>query len=317
MLLRIRKFSKRYREFRNTVTSHILPKWNGEHDPLALRVEDFKKSDTLYVMGSGSSILDLPQNAWEDIRAADSFGMNLWLYHEHAPTWFSFELAREEKEIDLQLKVLRLKLQDYRNTAFLLRDVSKLDERLPKWKEKLPLSEISNLYTIATLRVAGRSVRSLRFYLRWYRRLGLFNPSDELWGVPMKRATVFLAMSFALMAGYRRIVLCGVDLSNAHYFYNDPRFNGSELPLPPTIPATTEALANMYRKTGVHMRQAPNPAIHNTIDPALNPLPMDEVIHAFNEEVLKPEGVELFVALPSSKLYPRIPALFEPVQPSK
>jgi hypothetical protein len=32
--------------------------------------------------------------------------------------------------------------------------------------------------------------------------------------------------------------------------------------------------------------------------------------------VLKPEGVELFVALPSSKLYPRIPALFEPVQPS-
>ncbi|MCX6840357.1 MAG: hypothetical protein NTX35_21455 [Verrucomicrobia bacterium] len=291
MLLRIRKFSKRYREFRNTVTSHILPKWNGEHDPLALRVEDFKKSDTLYVMGSGSSILDLPQNAWEDIR--------------------------EEKEIDLQLKVLRLKLQDYRNTAFLLRDVSKLDERLPKWKEKLPLSEISNLYTIATLRVAGRSVRSLRFYLRWYRRLGLFNPSDELWGVPMKRATVFLAMSFALMAGYRRIVLCGVDLSNAHYFYNDPRFNGSELPLPPTIPATTEALANMYRKTGVHMRQAPNPAIHNTIDPALNPLPMDEVIHAFNEEVLKPEGVELFVALPSSKLYPRIPALFEPMQPSK
>ena len=126
----------------------------------------------------------------------------------------------------------------------------------------------------------------------------------------MKRASIFMTMSFALLAGYRRIVLCGVDLANTAYFYHDPRHEARGLPVPPMLPATAEELARKYTQHGLKMSQVPDPSVHNTIDPALNPLPMDKVIHAFNEEVLKPEGVELYVALPSSKLFPRIPALY-------
>lgn len=309
MLLAIRKAGRRYKAFRDIVKDRIVPKVRG-HDPLALKVGDFKTSDTLYVMGGGGSILALPEKAWEDIRAADSFGMNLWLYHEHVPTWFSFELGREEAEIALQLKLLRKRLPDYRNTAFLLRDIPKLDERFPGWTERFPLTEIANLYTPASLSIRGRSASALRLYLRFYRLCGLFRRSETLWGVPMKRASIFMAMSFGLMAGYKRIVLCGVDLGNSDYFYNDARYAGQDVLPAPAAPVTAEELAERYRKAGVKMRQAPNPAIHNTIDPALNPLPMDEVIYAFHEEVLRPEGVELFVALPTSRLFPRIPALY-------
>ncbi len=314
MLLAVKKIGSRYRAFRDAVKTRIAPKLQGAHNPLHLRVADFKKSDTLYVMGSGASINDLSTEAWEKIRTADTFGINLWLYHEHVPTWFSFEVSREQEEIDLQMKLLRSRLHDYRDTVFFLRDVLKLDERFPLWSSDFPFSGISKLYTLASLRVAGRGARSLRFYLRWYRRLGYFRPRETLWGVPMKRASIFMAISFALLAGYKRIVLCGVDLINTEYFYHHPKYLTEGIPPPPVLPQTVQALAEKYSVHGVKMRQAPNPVIHNTIDPALNPLPMDEVIHAFNEEVLKPEGVELFVALPSSKLYPRIPALFEPVK---
>jgi hypothetical protein len=58
------------------------------------------------------------------------------------------------------------------------------------------------------------------------------------------------------------------------------------------------------------MHHDPNPHIHNTMDPALNPLPIDEMLHALNEMVLKPAGIRCYVSLPSSALYPRMPVYF-------
>ncbi len=314
MLLVFKKLGRRYRKFQDAMKARILPKLNCTHDPLALRVADFKRSDTLFVLGSGASVNDLTQEAWATIRAADSLGMNFWLYHEHVPTWYSCEVPRDPEALRVLLALLKLRLRDYQSACFLLKDVTKLDDRFPAWSTEFPLGAVGHLYTLANLGVRGRTAGRLRFFLRWYRRLGYFRPSEVLWGLPMKRATIFMAMSFALMAGYRRIVLCGVDLTNTDYFYNHPKYLAGDLPKPPSLPpVTTEALADKYARSGLKMWQAPNPAVHNTIDPALNPLPMDEVIHAFNEEVLKPEQVELFVALPSSRLHPRIPALFEPL----
>ncbi len=316
MLLAIKKQGRRYHDFQEAVKNRIAPKLKTAHDPLHLNVADFKTSDTLFVMGSGASINDLPMEAWEEIRAADSLGINFWLYHEHVPTWYSCEVPRDPEYAASLMTLLKLRKDDYRNTCLLLKDVMKLDDRCPHWTSEFPLGDMNHVYTLSMLGVRGRTSGLLRFFLRWYRRLGYFRRSEVLWGLPMKRATIFMALSFALMAGYRRIVLCGVDLSNPDYFYHDPKYAGNGMPSPPTLPRTAQALAETFSRHGLKVRQAPNPDVHITIDPALNPLPMDEVIHAFNEEVLKAEGVELFVALPSSKLYPRIPALFEPMQNS-
>jgi hypothetical protein len=311
MLLAFKRLGSRYRKFRETVRSQILPRLNCKHDPFKLCVADHKKSDTLYVLATGSSINYLPDAAWDDIHASDSLGINFWLYHEHVPTWLSFEISRTPADAATMLRVLEKRLPDYHKTAFLLKDINKLDERYPRWHQEFPLSRIHHCYTLFSTSVRGRTESSLRRSLRWSRRLGLFAKQDMLWALPMKRATIFLAMSFGLMAGYKRIVLCGVDLNNAAYFYDDESYqNFDDLPATPGRPNTTEDLVRRYSNNGVKMRQAPNPNIHNTIDPALNPLPMDAIIHAFNEEVLKHMGVELFVALPTSKLFPRIPAIY-------
>ncbi len=317
MLLAIKKIGRRYRHFQDAVKSRIAPKLKTAHDPLHLRVADFKTSDTLFIMGSGASILDLPNEAWQAIRAADSMGINFWLYHDHVPTWYTCEVPRNPEYAASLMTLLKLRKNDYRNTCLLLKDVTKLDERCPHWTSEFPLGDMNHIYTLFMLGVRGRTAGSLRFFLRWYRRLGYFRRNEMLWGLPMKRATIFMAMSFALMAGYRRIVLCGVDLSNPDYFYHHPKYVGNGMPAPPELQRSSQALAETFTKHGLKFRQMPNPAVHITIDPALNPLPMDEIIHAFNEEVLKPEGVELFVALPSSKLYPRISALYEPLKRSE
>lgn len=124
----------------------------------------------------------------------------------------------------------------------------------------------------------------------------------------MKRSTLFMALSFAAIAGYQRIILCGVDLNNPHYFYRHPDYQ--HLPQLPEIPDTGSALGQLYAKQGVQTQREPDPKIHNTMDPALNPLPMSEIIWALNEEVLQPLGINLYVALDSSALHPRIPAYY-------
>jgi hypothetical protein len=310
MLLAVKKRGATYRRFKRFVHERFVSRLQLGHDPLELPVNRFKTSDTLYILASGSSINSLDAEAWVDIAKADSFGINFWLYHDFVPTWYSCEIPRTTPEADVMMQLMQIRLPSYQNTAFLLKDVLKMDQRYPAWPSTFPLNRIPHIYTLHTLGVPGRDPGSLRRWLRLSRWLGYFRPSLRLWGIPMKRATVFLSLAFGLMAGYRRLVLCGVDLNRPDYFYQDPKYVSSNLPQLPPLPAETSDLAALYNSSGVHLHSSPNPKIHNTMDPALNPMPMDEVIHAFHEEVLKPEGVELWTALPCSALYPRIPAYF-------
>ena len=46
-----------------------------------------RKSDTLFVLGSGASIHDLNETEWAAIAAADSVGFNNWSLHPFIPTF--------------------------------------------------------------------------------------------------------------------------------------------------------------------------------------------------------------------------------------
>jgi hypothetical protein len=275
-----------------------------------LPVNQYKSSDTLFILGSGGSIQDLSPAAWETIRGCDSLAMNFWLYHPFVPTWFSCEIPRDTREAEVMSKLLERRAADYAGTAVLLKDVTKLQERFPGWHEKVPLAHYPHLYCLPSLSVAGKNRSSLRRHLRLQRWLGLFKREDTLWGLPMKRATIFLALAFAAKAGYRNVILCGIDLNNSDYFYRAQEYRRQDLPQLPEPPGKSEDLKKLYQASGVKMHHDPNPHIHNTMDPALNPLPIDEMLHALNEMVLKPAGIRCYVSLPSSALYPRMPVYF-------
>jgi hypothetical protein len=310
MLLALKQRGGSYRRFRSLVDKDIRPLRPEATDPLALNVGSFKKSDTLFVLASGSSINRLDGNQWKTISSADSLGINFWLYHDFVPTWYLWEIPRSPESAKVLIELLRLKLHAYERTCCLLKDAGKLSLRYANWKEELPLRQITHLYTLCNLHVSGRTESGLRLWLKLYRALGYFQKQEILWGIPMKRASLFQSLAFGLMAGYRRIILCGVDLNHGDYFYQAPLYREKGLPQLAPSPTSPNALAALYSERGMSLRGTPNPQVHNTMDKALNPLPIDRMVHALHEVVLKPEGVELYTAFSSSALHPRIPAFW-------
>ena len=52
----------------------------------------YKRSDTLFVLGSGPSINRIPQERWRAIAAHDSVGFNFWPYHPFVPTFYLWKV---------------------------------------------------------------------------------------------------------------------------------------------------------------------------------------------------------------------------------
>jgi hypothetical protein len=106
-----------------------------------------------------------------------------------------------------------------------------------------------------------------------------------------KRATVVYLVMLALRAGYRRIVLCGIDLNGSDYFFERHRDRLAE--------------AGYW----VPPKGAPLP-IHRTEDPNFGRLTVSRALGALEEQILRRRGIRLEVALASSRLYPALPCCF-------
>jgi hypothetical protein len=121
----------------------------------------------------------------------------------------------------------------------------------------------------------------------------------DRWGIlasasmpfPRKRASILYIVLMALRAGYRRIVLCGVDLNGSAYFYEENRTElearGMRLPWP-----------------------APPTPSHVTDDPAYGAVTVSSSLEVLRDRVLAPKGIELMVAFESSRLHPMLPSYF-------
>ena len=91
-------------------------------------------------------------------------------------------------------------------------------------------------------------------------------------------------------AKYKKIVLCGIDLSNVDYFHQSiiESIKARGLKIPPII--------------------QPN-KLHKTNDPAncSGGLPISKIIKVLEEVLLKPNNIKLYIATKKSALYPQLP----------
>jgi hypothetical protein len=288
MLFDYKKLTGKYRNYRRLVRAHLSP-----HVPQHTWEIPFAKgktSDTLYILGSGGSINEYTSEMWETIRRGDSFGLNLWLYHRHVPTYFMFEVPRYRDAADIFFALLNWRGADYADTTVIVNDLIAAEDRQPGWAAKINWQPFRRVCSVHNVGLPGATEVGMRRWLDCLRLLGWFKARPSTWYLPKRRASMSAAITFGVLAGYRRIVLCGVDLTRTDYFYEAPEY--AKLPVPVWQPHNTGS-------------------VHSTLDRNLNPVPIDEVIYALNDRIVKPGGAELLVALPSSGLHPRLAAAFD------
>jgi hypothetical protein len=168
-----------------------------------------RRSDTVFVFGSGYSLNDISPEEWQHISAHDVFGFNAFYHQRWVPT--NFHLLRGGLYGELRWRRYAGEVIEaigsnpcYRDTVFVMQE-----EFLAQFTNQLVgyqlLPPVRGLLRYATSRADGTL------------------PSRRLQdGLRHIAGTLSDAVNCAFCLGWRHIVLVGVDLYDSRYFYLPP-----------------------------------------------------------------------------------------------
>jgi hypothetical protein len=247
-----------------------------------------KPSSTLFILGSGSSILDLTDAHFKHIGQHASIGINVWAIHPFVPDAYCFETGRETNELRADTDYINLHLRKTpqstrpvflflrpRNSSFLQNMVRPPDglrgPRLMYGRANLITNRPANLQA------------DIRRVVRGYRNRK--TPSNLLLD---NGASVARMILLGALQGFRRIVLVGVDLDSRPYFWQSPDYQfGSD------------------RIRQVFSRPAGTP--HDTLETENRPFPTDQFIRALSTVVGEELSTEVYVGSADSTLATALP----------
>lgn len=240
-------------------------------------------ADIFFILGGGPSINNLSSQDWSIIKRNKSLGLNLWFVHEFEPNFLMTEGFRQEDVGSDIYEWKAFELKKYMSCSssiLLLKDLS--TSFLP-WVELFSIAP-DRIFSLAHLSVPGRSNESQQKAMGLIRRMSL----HESYPI-FTRVSVTLAMSIGYHLGFKKIVLCGVDLNDGLYFWEERNFSKH--------PEVSIPLGSGQK----------NKKLHSTVNPEVNQVTADMSILSMTNLLLRPSGVEVFVSSDSSRLFPRLP----------
>jgi hypothetical protein len=249
-----------------------------------LDLRALKRSDTLFILASGSSINQISPARWEIIKRHDSIGFNFWPIHPFVPTMYFIEAIQENHPFGMFEPMCRIARKRARDYGGVVKVVTELRNAFPKGLFA-GFSQIPGMWhTLRTFPVAARTDSELAYGLDYLRRKGLFEPAGRIRSMFKQATTLSCLIALAIRMQYRRIVLCGVDLNHSQYFYQDAR---------------------LYPETA-SLEFCPRNGRHATNSPMPWRITIEAVILEMKRQLLDPAGFQLFVESRSSALWPKI-----------
>lgn len=256
------------------------------------RLKQKKSSDTIFVLGSGSSINDISDKRWEYINSNDSIGLNRWPIHEHVPTFHVYETpGNRNHEFRKEFyKLLQYKKNEYQDVPVIIKSINRtekfLDKKdMPKWvAEDAYLSKDTSLPDLPNTKEMYQEIMTYLLKNDYYAA----NSEPEMYY--HNRGSISYIIHLLVSLDYDNIVLCGVDMVNSKYFFDDKKYMQSEIPIP---------IAESVKRDDVH----------KTVDENIAEVTLEDVIYTLNREVLEKEGIHLYVENTISALHPKIPKI--------
>jgi hypothetical protein len=246
-----------------------------------------KSSDTLFVLGSGPSINRISAERWQLITANDTLGFNFWLYHSFVPKFYFFESIEKPASpevFDSFLALTRRRAADYASTVKVVTEFHRLETQT---MDHLPPEFRKNVFAVHKVEAPARNEAEFARALQYLQRRRAFQVTGRFSSLLKYASSLTSILVFALKLGYKRIVLCGIDLKTPDYFFQDRRIYAESWELP---------VAERKER-------------HDTDLPLAWRLPATRVVAVIKQQLLDPAGVELLVENQGSALWPVVPAL--------
>lgn len=237
-----------------------------------------KKSDTIFLLGSGPSINQMTESAWREVARHDSLAINLFILHPFVPTFYHTEVSKNPRIRGFFMEVVRRRRKDYSNTVVLVHPKSRRYGMHPRFCPGLfperPIVCFPKFPKIIQV-PASRPFAAADF-------------KESM----IYRGTMNNAIYLACELGFQNIVLLGVDLKTNEYFYDD--FESVQW-----MKEIKGAPVEERKKHPYGMDHIPE------IGKSKHSYP--NLYYALRDFVLNPRGIRLSVGSTESLLHPKIP----------
>jgi hypothetical protein len=248
-----------------------------------LDLRTIKRSDTLFILASGSSINRISPTRWGVIARHDSIGFNFWPIHPFVPNMFFLETIPPNHAhgmFDVFCSIARRRAKDYAAVTKVVTELRNARAMRFAGSEEFH----GPLYSLRTFPVAASTEAEFAYGMSYLRSKGLFDPAGRIDTVFKQASTLSALIALGIRMRYRRIVLCGVDLNHSHYFYQDRA---------------------LYPETA-SLEFSPRYQPHATNSPMPWRIAIEFVILEMKRQLLDPEGIDLYVENRSSALWPKV-----------
>ena len=183
----------------------------------------YKKSDKIFILGSGPSINLLNNSFFDYVKTCDSIGFNYWLCHDFVPTYFMFQLPPDNYKAMLELFSDRS--DAYSNVPFIIRGSSFAKGNIDFSDKRLSSLSSRNPYFLNEFSISSRCNIDINMLIDYAYVLGFleFGKIGRL--IPKWRGTLGLLITLSYLMGYKEIVLCGMDMYNNKHFWDDKSYS--------------------------------------------------------------------------------------------
>lgn len=188
-------------------------KWHGEK--LSNDIMRYKKSDTIFILGSGPSINDITIKEWDHISQNDSIGFNYWMAHDFVPDIYMWQ-----DFIDNMFHLLSDKYIKYKNIPFIITGGNFPNVNYGYTDERLNLLKKNPLYYLNEYPIHSKCSIEPQLLFRYMEVLGYMKYNQITDFIPKWRSTLGLVIMLCYQMGYKKIVLCGMDMQKSDHFWD-------------------------------------------------------------------------------------------------
>lgn len=250
-------------------------------------ITQYKKSDKLFIIGSGYSLNNITQEEWDEINKHDTLGFNFsFINNDHVPTFYACEAMINKnpnefgrsKVSDIFYNLYKYKKEQYKNVIKISTDLQ--EDRIEHFENYACDLFDDNFYLLNTVNGLAPTEKHFQKLLNYLISKKVFISKKNLDTIFKFRATLAMAISFGINLRYKEIVLCGIDLNDPRYFYMDK-----------------DKYPNLE-----YFRSSKDTPKHTTIMKSTLFLTIDKVITLMDKSLSKQNKISLFIQNPDSAL---------------
>jgi len=244
----------------------------------------YKNSDTLFILGSGSSIEEVTEKQWDIIAKNDSLAFNWFIYHKFIPKFYHIEYDRSLFFREFQKSAIKKRAFDYRNTVIFVHHIARKRGMHPRFMpDFFPFNPKCCFYKYPNI-IKKPTIQPLT--------------AEDFKNGFQIRGCLNLMLYIAYKMNYKNIVLMGVDLLNHIYFYDDYE----KYPDAQWMERYNYNWADKETRKNVLYAGLKIDKNGKIYDPRKGRRPFHEIILAINQYVFEPKNIKLYIGTKKSLL---------------